>query len=327
MAAGLATDSSAGAVAGHDVGKNAVDNNYLSQKQKAQREKELAACDGFACRVGIRAKWKAIDAGQDGSFASGMVAGVPVGLYDTIDGIVSAALSPIETYEALKTLFTGDNVLGNISDAVKQSYIDRINYLEEQYERAGAAGSFNSGMETGKLISDAASLLAGGAGLAKGAAVVTEKVVAKAVLKSEQLAADAARTSNTAAHNAAKYAALKMDLKTTEAANDVVESLRATGELPQNYVTKAQAVANGWRPGKALNNTTPGGQLGGDVFENTTNALPSAPGRVWKEADIGLDNTMSRSNQAGTRLLYSSDGLLYITTDHYESVTSIGKWK
>lgn len=208
MAAGLATDSSAGAVAGHDAGKNAVDNNYLSQKQKAQREKELAACDGFACRVGIRAKWKAIDVGQDGSFASGMVAGVPAGLYDTVDGIVSAALSPIETYEALKTLFTGDNVLGNISDAVKQSYIDRINYLEEQYERAGAAGSFNSGMETGKLISDAASLLAGGAGLAKGAAVVTEKVIAKAATKAvasaEKAALEtAAKATSAAAENSA----------------------------------------------------------------------------------------------------------------------------
>ncbi|QHF53740.1 guanine-specific ribonuclease N1 and T1 [Pseudomonas sp. S49] len=36
---------------------------------------------------------------------------------------------------------------------------------------------------------------------------------------------------------------------------------------------------------------------------------------------------MSRSNQPGTRLLYSDDGLLYIISDHYETVNSIGKWK
>ncbi|MED7666586.1 guanine-specific ribonuclease N1 and T1 [Pseudomonas moraviensis subsp. stanleyae] len=36
---------------------------------------------------------------------------------------------------------------------------------------------------------------------------------------------------------------------------------------------------------------------------------------------------MSRSNQPGTRLLYSNDGLLYITSDHYETVSPIGKWK
>lgn len=133
--------------------------------------------------------------------------------------------------------------------------------------------------------------------------------------------------SNALTANAASYAGLKMDLKTTEAANDVVESLRRTGNLPQNYVDKAQASVNGWKPGKALNNTTPGGQIGGDVFDNPTNILPASPGRVWREADIGLDNTMSRGNQPGTRLLYSNDGLLYITTDHYETATSIGKWR
>ncbi|MGC0876954.1 ribonuclease domain-containing protein [Pantoea agglomerans] len=55
--------------------------------------------------------------------------------------------------------------------------------------------------------------------------------------------------------------------------------------------------------------------------------LPSAPGRSWYEADVGLNNMSSRSKQAGTRLLYSNGGLLYITTDHYETATSIGKWK
>jgi RHS repeat-associated protein len=127
--------------------------------------------------------------------------------------------------------------------------------------------------------------------------------------------------------NAAAGAGLKLDLKTTQAANDVVDSLRTTGQLPSNYVTKTEAMQNGWQPGKALNNTTPGAQLGGDVFQNTTNVLPSQAGRIWYEADIGLSNTMSRANQPGTRLLYSNDGLLYITTDHYKTVTSIGTWK
>ncbi|RNM02887.1 ribonuclease [Dickeya undicola] len=129
------------------------------------------------------------------------------------------------------------------------------------------------------------------------------------------------------AHNAASYAGLKLDLQTTQAANDVVDSLRTTGKLPSNYVTKQVAENNGWAGGKALNNYVSGGQIGGDVFHNTTNLLPSAPGRSWYEADIGLNNTMSRAKQAGTRLLYSNDGLLYITTDHYETATSIGKWK
>jgi filamentous hemagglutinin len=92
-------------------------------------------------------------------------------------------------------------------------------------------------------------------------------------------------------------------------------------------VTKAAGAQQGWQPGKALNNSVPGGQMGGDVFNNSTKILPSAPSRTWYEADIGLSSKMSRSNQAGTRLLYSSDGLLYITTDHYKTATSIGNWK
>lgn len=132
---------------------------------------------------------------------------------------------------------------------------------------------------------------------------------------------------NNAAHNAASFSRLKMDLKTTQAANEVVESLRNTGKLPSQYVIKQVAEDNGWVAGKALNNYVPGGQIGGDVFENTTHILPSAQNRVWYEADVGLVNTMSRAKQDGTRLLYSNDGLLYITTDHYKTVAPIGTWK
>nr|WP_286180365.1 ribonuclease domain-containing protein [Enterobacter sp. Sphag71] len=192
-----------------------------------------------------------------------------------------------------------------------------------EYQKAGASGSFNAGVEGGKLVADIAGLLAGGGGIAKVTGSVTEKIVAKVAGHAELIAAKASNE----AHNAAKYAALKLDLKTTEAANDLVDSLRNTGKLPDNYVNKSQAIENGWKAGKALNNTSPGKQIGGDIFENSNNLLPSVQGRVWREADIGIDNTMSRGNQAGTRLLYSDDGLLYITTDHYETATSIGKWK
>ncbi|UUE46961.1 hemagglutinin repeat-containing protein [Pectobacterium aroidearum] len=174
----------------------------------------------------------------------------------------------------------------------------------------------NAGLQVAEAVTP------GGVGAA-GAIGVGRTVAEATVAKAEAVAANAARNAN----NAASYAGLKMDLKTTEAANEIVDSLRRTGQLPPNYVNKAQARANGWKPGKALNNTNPDSQLGGDIFENSNNLLPSAPGRMWQEADIGLKNTMSRSNQPGTRLLYSNDGLLYITTDHYETATSIGKWK
>lgn len=129
--------------------------------------------------------------------------------------------------------------------------------------------------------------------------------------------------------NTATYAGLKLDLKTTEAANEVVESLRTTGELPKNYVTKGQAYQKGWEEGKAVGNFVPGGQIGGDVYRNSTNLLPPEPGRIWYEADIGLSNALKRGNpaQPASRLLYSSDGLMYVPPDHYKTMVYIGRWK
>ena len=127
--------------------------------------------------------------------------------------------------------------------------------------------------------------------------------------------------------NAVSYSGLKLDLKTTQAANEVVESLRKTGKLPTHYITKINAEMHGWQSGKALNNYVIGAQIGGDVFKNNQKIVPEKLGRTWYEADIGVVNTQSRSKQSGTRLIYSSDGLLYITNDHYKTVKYIGNWK
>lgn len=116
-------------------------------------------------------------------------------------------------------------------------------------------------------------------------------------------------------------------LSAAEAANPLMESLRTTGKLPSNYVTKAQAGAAGWEPGKAVGNKVPGGQIGGHIFENADNLLPNAAGRTWYEADVGISNMMKRSKQPGTRLVYSSDGLAYVTADHYRSFYQLPNWK
>ncbi|MBC6573148.1 hemagglutinin repeat-containing protein [Escherichia coli] len=166
-----------------------VENNYLSKAQKAQKADELDKCQTADCKAQTEAKWTAIDLGQDGSFAAGMIAGVPAGLYDAVDSIVKASSNPTETLEAMKALFNSGDILGSLSDAVKLSYIDRIDRMEAEYQKAGTSGSFNAGVESGKLITDIAGLLAGGAGVVKGGAVLTEKVFAKVVGKSESAAA------------------------------------------------------------------------------------------------------------------------------------------
>jgi RHS repeat-associated protein len=127
--------------------------------------------------------------------------------------------------------------------------------------------------------------------------------------------------------NSAQYSQLKQFYSIAESANAIVESLQRTGALPPEYVTKDAAELAGWSKGKALNNYVPGGQIGGNIYKNTTRQLPNANGRRWFEADIGLTNTMGRNKQPGTRLLYSNDGLLYITPNHYETMIFLGRYK
>ncbi|WP_339533057.1 DUF637 domain-containing protein [Pseudomonas mucidolens] len=175
------------------VAKNATQYNYLGEHQKAQREKELAESEDSLERLRINTKWELIDAGQDASFAGGAVVGVPEGLLDTVKGILEVALSPRETYRALRAVLVSGDVLGNVSESMKQSYITRIDNLEAEYERAGASGSFNAGRETGKLISDVVALGTGVGGALKSGALLVEKITAK-VVKTELATAKGAAT-------------------------------------------------------------------------------------------------------------------------------------
>ncbi len=127
--------------------------------------------------------------------------------------------------------------------------------------------------------------------------------------------------------NSLSAAEFKKVLQSFESANPVVDSLRKTGELPSNYFKKADARILGWSKGKAFGNHAKNGQIGGDVFENGDNLLPSAKGRIWKEADIGINPMMKRSKQAGTRLVYSNDGMMFTSTNHYESFNYLGRYK
>ncbi|AXA70499.1 hypothetical protein CE205_07645 [Achromobacter insolitus] len=69
-----------------------AENNYLSEQKKAQKNEEIQACKSWACAATVQVKWAAIDAGQDASFYSGVVAVVPAGLYDAVLGSCSGSL-------------------------------------------------------------------------------------------------------------------------------------------------------------------------------------------------------------------------------------------
>lgn len=90
------------------------------------------------------------------------------------------------------------------------------------------------------------------------------------------------------------------------------------GCLPDFYMTKGQAEAKyGWSGGP-LDKLAPGMCIGGDRFTNYQKVLPVKSGRYYTECDI---DTIGASARGAKRIVFSNDGLVYYTSDHYETFT------
>ncbi len=101
---------------------------------------------------------------------------------------------------------------------------------------------------------------------------------------------------------------------------DVALYLELFEELPPNYLTKAEAYDLGWVPEEGnLWEVTDEMTIGGDRFGNREGLLPESRGRQYYEADVNYYG--GRRN--AERLVYSNDGLIYYTSDHYASYTKL----
>lgn len=98
-------------------------------------------------------------------------------------------------------------------------------------------------------------------------------------------------------------------------AEDVALYLHLYAHLPQNFITKKDARALGWNGG-GLDDYADGKCIGGDRFGNYEGLLPDAPGREYHECDI---DTLHAASRGAKRIVYSNDGLIYYTENHYES--------
>ena len=100
----------------------------------------------------------------------------------------------------------------------------------------------------------------------------------------------------------------------TESGWDGVDAwLMYRGRLPDNYISKKDARARGRIPKKQnLSEVLPGKQIGGDVYLNNEGKLPQSNMRVWYEADFDFLG----GYRTGKRVLYSNDGLIFISYDH-----------
>lgn len=96
---------------------------------------------------------------------------------------------------------------------------------------------------------------------------------------------------------------------------DVALYIHTYGCLPNNFITKNEARDLGWEGG-SLEPFAPGMCIGGDRFGNYEGLLPKASGRTYLECDI---DTLGAAKRGAKRIVFSNDGLIYYTDDHYES--------
>lgn len=104
------------------------------------------------------------------------------------------------------------------------------------------------------------------------------------------------------------------------APQDIADYIFAHGTLPDNFLTKSEARQLGWDSSKNyVSDVAPGYSIGGDKFGNYEGLLPDASGRKWYEADANY----TAGPRGAERILYSSDGLVYYTNDHYQTFTEM----
>ena len=97
--------------------------------------------------------------------------------------------------------------------------------------------------------------------------------------------------------------------------DDVALYIHTYGKLPSNFITKKEAEKLGWSGG-GLDKIAKGKCIGGDHFGNYEGLLPKKKGREYTECDI---DTLGAKSRGAKRIIFSNDGLIYYTDDHYES--------
>lgn len=91
------------------------------------------------------------------------------------------------------------------------------------------------------------------------------------------------------------------------------------GRLPSYYLTIPQMRQLGWGNGKSPVKYAPGKMVGGGIYKNDDFHLPDALGRMWFEADLNYYSGKRNKH----RLVWSNDGLIFVTYDHYESFIEV----
>ena len=104
---------------------------------------------------------------------------------------------------------------------------------------------------------------------------------------------------------------------TYDSKEEVAMYIQLYKKLPSNYITKSKAQSLGWSGG-SLEEYAPGKCIGGGKFGNYEGKLPKKSGRTYTECDI---DTLGKDSRGAKRIVFSNDGLIYYTDDHYKTFT------
>lgn len=100
--------------------------------------------------------------------------------------------------------------------------------------------------------------------------------------------------------------------------DEVAAYLHKFGKLPSNFITKREAQELGWDASRGnLWKVTDKMSIGGDRFGNREGKLPKKAGRRYYECDIDY----AGGRRGAKRIVFSNDGLIYYTNDHYNTFT------
>lgn len=98
--------------------------------------------------------------------------------------------------------------------------------------------------------------------------------------------------------------------------DEVAAYIHKFNSLPSNFITKKEAEDAGWDSRKEnLWQVTDKKSIGGDRFGNREGLLPKAGNRKYYECDINY----SGGSRGPERIVYSNDGLVFYTGDHYKN--------
>lgn len=101
--------------------------------------------------------------------------------------------------------------------------------------------------------------------------------------------------------------------------DDVALYIHTYNRLPKNFITKKEARSLGWESG-SVEKFAQGKCIGGDRFYNNEEILPVKSGRTYTECDI---DTLGKNSRGAKRIVFSNDGLIFYTENHYETFEEI----